>query len=148
MKDLGWLLDTPVAHRGYHGPGVPENSIAAFHEAILNGFTIELDVHKTNDDVLVVFHDENLVRRTSCNKIIEDCTGAEIRDLVLDSTTERIPAFDEVLEYVNGRVGLLIEIKQHPRIGSVEELPVPTASTGIPGNLRSCPLIRGLCDGF
>lgn len=122
MKEIDWLLDTPVAHRGYHGPGVPENSIAAFREAIRNGFTIELDVRKTNDDVLVVFHDANPCRMTSCNKSIEDCTFAEIRDLVLDSTTERIPEFDEVLEYVNGRVGLLIEIKQHPCIGSVEEI--------------------------
>jgi glycerophosphoryl diester phosphodiesterase len=40
MKDLSWLLDIPVAHRGYHAPGIPENSIAAFYEAIQNGFSI------------------------------------------------------------------------------------------------------------
>ena len=122
MKDLSWLLDTPVAHRGYHAPGIPENSMAAFCEAIQNGFTIELDVHVTKDDVLVVFHDDNLVRLTSVDKIIEDCTFAEIRKLVLEKTRERIPALAEVLDYVNGSVGLLIEIKQHPRIGNVEEI--------------------------
>jgi glycerophosphoryl diester phosphodiesterase len=122
MKDLSWLLDTPVAHRGYHGPGIPENSMAAFHAAIQNGYTIELDVNATKDDVLVVFHDNNLVRMTGYNKTIEDCTFAEIRELVLDSTKEKIPVFAEVLDAVNGRAGLLIEIKQHPRIGKVEEL--------------------------
>ena len=122
MKDLNWLLATPVAHRGYHGPGVPENSCAAFRAAIQNGYTIELDVHATKDDVLVVFHDDNLVRMTGYDKSIEDCTFAEIRDLVLGATDEKIPAFAEVLDAVNGRVGLLIEIKQHPRIGHVEEL--------------------------
>ena len=122
MKDLSWLLDIPVAHRGYHAPGIPENSMAAFCEAIQNGFTIELDVHLTKDEVLVVFHDDNLVRLTSVDKIIENCTFAEIRNLVLEKTRERIPKFSEVLDYVNGRVGLLIEIKQHPRIGSVEEI--------------------------
>jgi glycerophosphoryl diester phosphodiesterase len=122
MKDLSWLLETPVAHRGYHGQGVPENSMAAFGAAIQNRYTIELDVHATKDDVLVVFHDDNLVRMTSYDKIIEDCTFEEIRDLVLDSTAEKIPALAEVLDAVNGRAGLLIEIKQHPRIGHVEEL--------------------------
>lgn len=122
MKDLSWLLDTPVAHRGYHAPGIPENSMAAFCEAIQNGFTIELDVHVTKDEVLVVFHDDNLVRLTSIDKIIENCTFAEICNLVLEETRERIPKFSEVLGYVNGRVGLLIEIKQHPRTGSVEEI--------------------------
>jgi len=122
MKDLSWLLDIPVAHRGYHAPGIPENSIAAFYEAIQNGFSIELDVHVTKDDVLVAFHDDNLFRLTSVDTIIEDCTFAEIRNLVLEKTRERIPKFSEILDYVNGRVGLLIEIKQHPRIGSVEEI--------------------------
>jgi glycerophosphoryl diester phosphodiesterase len=122
MKDLSWLRATPVAHRGYHGTGVPENSCAAFHAAIQNGYTIELDVHATKDDVLVVFHDDNLVRMTSYNKTLEDCTFGEIRDLVLDSTNQKIPALAEVLDSVNGRVGLLIEIKHHPRSGKVEEL--------------------------
>jgi glycerophosphoryl diester phosphodiesterase len=122
MKDLSWLLTTPVAHRGYHSPGIPENSIAAFHEAIKNGFTIELDVHKTKDDVLVVFHDDNLSRLTSYDKIIEDCTYAEIRQLVLNKTDEKIPAFSEVLDYIHGRVGLLVEIKTHPGVGRVEKL--------------------------
>jgi glycerophosphoryl diester phosphodiesterase len=122
MKNLSWLPATPVAHRGYHGPGIPENSMAAFGAAIQNGYTIELDVHATKDDVLVVFHDDNLDRMTGYNKPIEDCTFAEIRELVLDSTAEKIPALAEVLDAVNGRVGLLIEIKPHPRIGHVEEL--------------------------
>lgn len=122
MKDFSWLLDTPVAHRGYHAPGIPENSMAAFCEAIQNGFVIELDVHVTKDDVLVVFHDHNLVRLTSVDKIIEDSTFAEIRELVLEKTRERIPRFTDVLEYVNGRVGLLIEIKQHPHVGNVEKI--------------------------
>jgi len=122
MKDLSWLLAIPVAHRGFHGPGVPENSCAAFHAAIRNGYTIELDIHATKDDVLVVFHDDNLVRMTSYNKTIEDCTFTEIRDLVLDSTDEKIPALAEVLDSVNGRVGLLIEIKHHPCTRKIEEL--------------------------
>ena len=28
------FLDRPIAHRGLHGPGVPENSMAAFRAAV------------------------------------------------------------------------------------------------------------------
>jgi glycerophosphoryl diester phosphodiesterase len=122
VKDISWLLDLPVAHRGFHAPGIPENSCAAFREAIRNGFTIELDVHLTKDNVPVVFHDDNLFRLTSYDKLIEECTYAEIRNLVLDGTNERIPALADVLGYVNGKVGLLIEIKRHPRTGMLEEI--------------------------
>jgi glycerophosphoryl diester phosphodiesterase len=122
MNDLNWLLDTPIAHRGYHSPGIPENSMAAFREAVRNGYSIELDIHKTKDDMLVVFHDDNLVRQTSYDKIIEDCAYPEIQTLVLDNTHERIPLFSEVLDYVHGQAGLLIEIKTHRGIGRAEEL--------------------------
>jgi glycerophosphoryl diester phosphodiesterase len=90
MKDLNWLLNVPIAHRGCHSSDIPENSMAAFSEAIKHGFNIELDVHKTKDDILIVFHDNNLFRLTSFNKIVEDCTYSEIQKLVLNKTNERI----------------------------------------------------------
>jgi glycerophosphoryl diester phosphodiesterase len=122
MKDLSRVLDPPVAHRGYHAPGIPENSMAAFQEAVRNGFAIELDVHMTKDDVLMVFHDDTLVRMTGHDHILRDCTYAEIKDLVLDGTGEKIPVLAEVLGEINGRVGVFIEVKAHPDIGRTEEL--------------------------
>ena len=53
-----------IAHRGLHTPdqGVPENSLPAFKAAVELGFGVELDVHITKDDKLVVFHDDTLLR--------------------------------------------------------------------------------------
>ena len=50
------------AHRGLHGDGIPENSLAAFRRACEAGYGIELDVHLTADEKLVVFHDDTLSR--------------------------------------------------------------------------------------
>jgi len=122
MKNINWLLSVPIAHRGYHSLNIPENSIAAFNEAIKDGFNIELDIRKTKDDVLIVFHDNNLFRLTSFDKSVEDCSYSEIQKLVLNGSSERIPVFTDVLDYVNGQVGLLIEIKEHSNVGRVEEL--------------------------
>jgi glycerophosphoryl diester phosphodiesterase len=36
------------AHRGLHGPGVPENSLAA-DAAVARGFGIECDVQRSHD---------------------------------------------------------------------------------------------------
>lgn len=122
MKNINWLINIPIAHRGCHSSDIPENSIAAFSEAIKHGLNIELDVHKTKDDILVVFHDNNLLRLTSYNKIVENCTYSEIQKLVLNKSNERIPTLKNVLDYVDGQVGLLIEIKQHSNVGKLEEL--------------------------
>lgn len=43
------FLTTPVAHRGLHGPGIPENSLAAAQAAIDAGYGIELDIQPARD---------------------------------------------------------------------------------------------------
>src|SRR3954468_4334689 len=114
-RDLrdGWLVRTPIAHRGLHaaGDGRPENSLAAFAHACALGFPAELDVRLTRDNQVVVFHDRALRRLTGAGGRVEERYGAEVRALRLQGTDERVPLLREVLELVGGRVPLLIELK-------------------------------------
>ncbi len=102
-----------IAHRGYHNinKGIPENSMLSFSEAVRYGYTIELDVRLTKDDKIIVFHDANLKRVCGVNKRVDDLTYKEILDYNLFNTNYKIPLFSDVLKLVNGKVGLLIEIK-------------------------------------
>lgn len=122
MKNMDFLKDTLIAHRGYHDikEGIPENSVAAFKRAIRYNYTIELDVHLTKDQKLVVFHDNNLKRVCGVNKIIESCTYNELLKYNLFDTKYKIPLFEEVLKLVDGKVGLLIEIKTAKFSGKLE----------------------------
>jgi len=122
MNDVAWLLDRPIAHRGLHSQGIPENSLAACREAIRYGYTVELDVRRTRDDVLVVFHDENLLRMTGQDGILEECSFTDLQSLSLSGTDERIPALAGFLELAGGRIGLLIEVKPHGDPGRTEAL--------------------------
>lgn len=123
MKErMSWLFNTYIAHRGYHsGRDVPENSITSFENAIQEGFAIELDLRLTNDQQVIVFHDENIKRMTGINKRVQDCTYDELKKYSLYETTETIPLFQEVLEVVNGKVPLMIEIKTERKVGKLEE---------------------------
>ena len=69
----GWrrLPGTLYAHRGLHGPGVPENSLPAFRAAAAAGYGAELDVHLTADGRLVVFHDGDLTRMCGVEGTVE-----------------------------------------------------------------------------
>lgn len=102
-----------IAHRGlyYDEIGVPENSLEAFLAAMQNGYAIELDVHLTKDNKIVVFHDNNLERMTGINKKIESCELAYLETLTLKQTKSKIPTLLEVLQLVEGKVPILIEIK-------------------------------------
>lgn len=87
------------AHRGLYdlGLGIPENSLPAFERAAELGFGSELDVHLTADGKLVVVHDSDLQRLTGTPKVVEGLTFAELRELRLSGTDERIPLFSDVL---------------------------------------------------
>ena len=99
------------AHRGLHDGEIPENSLAAFEEACRGGFGIELDVQLSKDGEVMVFHDYTLIRMTGREGKVCDCTAAELKSLSLNGTDQTIPTFREVLELVNGRVPLLVELK-------------------------------------
>ena len=111
MPEMNWLFLTPVAHRGLHDAEKPENSMSAFRAAIEHGFTIEIDVHLSSDGHLVVFHDDNLKRVCGVDKKVAKCTLAELKTMKLKGTEETIPTFDEFLALVDGKVGILCEIK-------------------------------------
>lgn len=123
---MDFLFDNLIAHRGFHNleKNIPENSIKAFKEAIKNNYIIELDLHRTKDNKLVVFHDYNLKRVCGINKEIESCTYKELSKLYLFNTSSKIPLFSEVLKLVNDQVPLLIELKGKDKYGFLEKLVV------------------------
>lgn len=108
------LLSTKYAHRGLHSKesGVPENSMRAFELAVENGYGIELDVRFSSDKELVVFHDETLKRVCGIDEKVCNKTLAELSQINLLGTEQKIPSFKEVLALVDGKVPLLVEIKQ------------------------------------
>lgn len=108
-----------IAHRGIHNNlNIPENSIKAFKCALFCNVPIELDIHLTTDNKLVVFHDSNLLRMTGENKLIRKCSYDELKKFNLLDTDEKIPLFEDVLSLVNGKVLIDIEIKNDKRLNT------------------------------
>lgn len=101
-----------IAHRGLHGDGVPENSLAAFELAAGAGYGIELDVRLTRDGRAVVFHDADALRMCGLDRTIESMSLSELKNLRLLSTAERIPTLDEALGAIRRRVPVVIELKR------------------------------------
>ncbi|MCQ2506066.1 MAG: glycerophosphodiester phosphodiesterase [Lachnospiraceae bacterium] len=101
------------AHRGLHtkDKSVPENSLEAFRLAKEAGYGIELDIQLTKDDEIVVFHDDELKRVCNVPGKIWDYTYAELQEFRLENTNQRIPLFKDVLEVVDGKVPLIVELK-------------------------------------
>ena len=124
QSDLGTTSAYPawsvalVGHRGLSA-GFPENTLAAFRNAIAIGVeVIELDLRGTADGEVVVLHDQTVDRTTDGSGDVSALTLAQVKMLDAGSyldpkfRDERIPTFREVLELVRGTgVKLLLDIK-------------------------------------
>ncbi len=84
-------LSLVLGHRGARFT-TPENSLQSFKNAIRCGADgIELDVHLTKDNKLVVLHDSTLVRITGEKRLIKDLTLKEIKALDISHLVKNGP---------------------------------------------------------
>ncbi|MFE8071868.1 glycerophosphodiester phosphodiesterase family protein [Marinobacteraceae bacterium S3BR75-40.1] len=112
---------TITAHRG-SSLKAPENTLSAIKQAIQDGADyIEIDVQRTRDGTLVLWHDRDMRRILGMDKSM-----AEIGDLLLqkldvgswfspDFAGEAVPTLAAAIETVRDRAHLYIELKPTPR---------------------------------
>ena len=109
-----WLTQWEYAHRGLHGDGIPENTLAGAEAAIAAGMGIECDIQRSADDWPMVFHDWDLLRLTGTEGLTEAATSIELRQLRYLDSEEGPAALTDLLTLVEGRAPILIEIKSKP----------------------------------
>ena len=106
------------AHRGASSD-YPENTLLSFKEAIRLGANgIELDVHKTKDNKIVVIHDEDIERTLIGKGLVKDFTLNELKKfrcrkiLFRNNDSCLIPTLEEVLQlFRDNNFFLNIELK-------------------------------------
>ncbi len=106
-----------IAHRGASAI-LPENTHSAFQRAIADkADIIEVDLHFTKDDELVIIHDKTLDRTVNGTGLVRNLTLEEIKQYTIKQPpsrkghVERVPTLQELIESIDGQVSLLLELK-------------------------------------
>ena len=120
MKNIDFLKRSVIAHRGLHNSQIPENTLPAFVKCVDKNYIIELDIHILSDNTIVVYHDHNLKKLTGVNKVIETLTYAQLSKIKIDKKYT-IPTLEQVMHIVDGKVPILIEIKDVDNNSKFEE---------------------------
>lgn len=114
-----------VAHRGSAGEA-PENTLAAFKLALEQKCdAVELDIHLSKDNQLVVCHDSTIDRTTDRTGAIREMTVQELKEADAGSwfdakyAGERLPLLGEVLDILPESILINIEVK-HSYDGEIE----------------------------
>ncbi len=117
-----------VAHRGASADA-PENTVAAFDEAVRQGaVAIEFDLRLSADGEMVVIHDETVDRTTSGQGRVAALDLLDLRRLDAGSWMHRrfagirIPTLDEALLAIGPHARPVIELKVPPPAGLVDHL--------------------------
>ncbi len=120
IKEIFASWSNGVCHRGLHDLTRPENSKAAFENAIEHGLPFECDINLTRDHRFIVNHDGTLLRVTGKEGNIRDLTVEEIqRDYKLFDGTCLI-TLEELIDLWDCKVPLVLEIKVQD--GQVEDI--------------------------
>lgn len=121
--NLDFMDNIKIAHKGLHDDGktVPENTLAAIKMATEKGYPIEIDIHLTKDNRIVVIHDDSLSAMVGINKKVKALTYSEISKYYIKNSNEKIPLLEDVLEVVAGKVMLFIELKTYYKVGPLEK---------------------------
>ena len=99
-----------IGHRGAMG-NAPENTVLSVQKALALGVDgIEIDVFRCQSGEIVVFHDKKLNKLTNGKGKIEQKTWAQLQELEVMGS-EPIPVLKEIIQLINGRVRLNIELK-------------------------------------
>jgi glycerophosphoryl diester phosphodiesterase len=106
-----------IAHRGASAYA-PENTLAAVKLAWSQGVDgVEIDVHLTRDQRLVVIHDDDLSRVNGVQDQVDSLTLAELQEFDVGSwkdprwSTERVPSLAAVVQTIPPGKRLLVEVK-------------------------------------
>ena len=105
-----------IAHRGvFDNETIVENTLESFKKALHYHYPIELDVQLTEDNQIVVFHDDTITRLTGKKGIVQEMNYSDLKKLPLLNTKSHIPLLKEVLELNRDEEYIDIEIKPTKR---------------------------------
>ncbi|MBK8944611.1 MAG: glycerophosphodiester phosphodiesterase [Ignavibacteriae bacterium] len=111
-----------IAHRG-ESFEAPENTLASINLAWeRNVDAIEIDVHLSKDNYVVVIHDSTLKRISGINKKVKNLNLYELKNFDVGSwksdqfANEKIPTLNEVLITIPNSGKIIIEIKSDIKI--------------------------------
>lgn len=115
-----WIIEKHIARYGICDENCPENSIPAYEKAIKSNYPIVISIRALKDDNIICFKDPTLTKLSS-DGYISNLSLDEIKNLHIFKTTLTPPTLNEALDFIQGKVPVILEIFNETTVGKFEE---------------------------
>lgn len=106
-----WIKSAPICSKGlFDNNSIIENTLPAIQKAVDCGYNLIINLSLTKDNRLVVCDSKKSYILLSCHKRIETISSDDKENLQLLGTTNCVPLLNDVLNLVNGKVGIIFKI--------------------------------------
>ena len=111
--DLSALAAYDFADGGLHDyyNGISKNSLPAVKAAMDGGYAVKLDVRVSRDGVPVILSDHELYALCGVDGEAENKALDELKKLKLQETDETVCTLEEILDEINCKVPVILELK-------------------------------------
>jgi glycerophosphoryl diester phosphodiesterase len=99
-----------LIHRGIVKKSFKENLLKSFKQSFQNGYGIETDIHATNDNQFICFHDFTLRRIFKKNLSVKNLSYSKIKEISI-KLGQPVPLLKDLLKISENKHAIFIEIK-------------------------------------
>ena len=107
-----WLLSKNIIHRGVIHSNLTAHTKEAYDACLEANYPIEVDLLPISDGTVVVGRQNEVIICDGTEKKLGACTKRDLRIHNSKAGNRRVFTLEEFLEYINGRVPVLLEIKR------------------------------------
>ncbi len=119
--DIEWLRHSAhIIHRGVIKPDLLPHTKSAIEKCIELSYPIEIDLLRIRDGTIIVGREDQDIKRYGYECSLSQLSLSDIRRISRKDPENAILPFEKLLELVNGRIPLLIEIKTTDKGDTIE----------------------------
>ena len=115
-----WIINNPICRYGLTNENCPENTFAAYDNAIENNCTILLCAQSLDDNTLICFPYKNVSVLTNGDGYVQTLSYNDIKNLKISNTNFGIVKLEDALKHINGKVPVIVSIFNDGQVGKIE----------------------------
>ena len=115
-----WIVSAPIVRYGLTTEAYPENTIAAYDNAIKQNCPILICAQSLDDETIICFPYKNVSALTNGDGYVQTLKFDDIKDLTILETEHKIVKLEDAIKFIKNKVPIMINIFNEGKVGKME----------------------------